>query len=41
VLATHSFQAPAFYQQRGYTIVGTAEGYPRGYRQYYLQKQLS
>lgn len=41
VLSTHSFQAPQFYQERGYTIVGQYENYPRGYRQYFLSKPLT
>jgi len=37
-LATHSFQAPAFYQARGYRVVGTVDGYPRGHSQLHLLK---
>jgi GNAT superfamily N-acetyltransferase len=40
VLATHSFQAPAFYQGRGYRVVGTIDGYPRGHTQLQLVKHL-
>lgn len=39
-LATHSFQAPAFYRARGYHEVGTIDGYPRGHRQHILVKSL-
>jgi GNAT superfamily N-acetyltransferase len=41
VLATHSFQAPDFYRRHGYVEIGRADGYPRGYAQLYLLKQLS
>lgn len=40
VLETHSFQAPDFYQARGYRIVGTVEDYPQGYQYYTLVKKL-
>ncbi len=40
VLATHSFQAPAFYQARGYRVVGAVDGYPRGHSQLHLVKLL-
>lgn len=41
VLDTHSFQAPAFYQARGYTITGAVDGYPRpGTEKIYLHKRL-
>jgi GNAT superfamily N-acetyltransferase len=40
VLATHSFQAPLFYQKHGYQIVGEFRNYPRGYSQFFLQKHL-
>ncbi len=40
VVSSHSFQAPDFYRAQGYTIVGRAEGYPRGHAQVYLQKRL-
>ncbi len=40
VLSTHSFQAPAFYQAHGYVIVGQYDEYPRGYKQYFLRKEL-
>ena len=36
VLATHSFQARAFYQARGYRVVGAVDGYPRGHSQLHL-----
>ena len=40
VLATHTFQAPAFYQARGYREYGRVEGYPAGHAQVHLVKPL-
>jgi GNAT superfamily N-acetyltransferase len=40
VLATHSFQAPAFYPRQGYRECGRAEGYPHGHAQHYFTKRL-
>jgi GNAT superfamily N-acetyltransferase len=40
VLDTHSFQAPAFYQKRGYRIVSVIEDFPPGHRTYTLFKDL-
>ena len=40
VLSSHTFQAPGFYQKQGYTIVGQAEGIPRGHAHVTLQKLL-
>ena len=40
-LDTLEFQAPSFYQRRGYSIYGVLEGFPPGSRRYYLQKQLA
>ena len=40
ILDTHSFQAPAFYQKRGYRIVSTMEDFPPGHRTYTLVKDL-
>ena len=39
-LDTFEFQARPFYEKRGYKLFGTLEGYPPGYRQYYLAKKL-
>lgn len=40
VLETHDFQAPWFYERRGYRIVGSVDGYPRGHAQHVLVKAL-
>ncbi len=40
VLDTFEFQARPFYERLGYELFGTLEGYPPGYRQYYLSKPL-
>lgn len=40
LLGTHSFQAPAFYRKHGYSVCGEYPGYPRGYSQIFLSKQL-
>jgi GNAT superfamily N-acetyltransferase len=40
-LKTFEHQARPFYEQRGYELFGTHEGYPAGTRQYYLCKRLS
>jgi GNAT superfamily N-acetyltransferase len=40
VLDTFEFQARPFYERMGYALFGTLEGYPPGYRQYYLSKKL-
>ena len=39
-LDTFEYQARPFYEKLGYKLFGTLEGYPPGYRQYYLTKQL-
>lgn len=39
-LDTFSFQARPFYEQLGYTVYATLEGYPPGHRQFYLRKAL-
>lgn len=40
VLDTHSFQAPGFYRDRGYEIVGIVDGCPRQHQKIYLKKRL-
>ena len=39
-LDTFEFQARPFYEKCGYTIFGTLDGFPPGYRQFYLSKPL-
>ena len=39
-LNTHSFQAPGFYARFGYTECGRTPGYPHGYDDIHLVKQL-
>ena len=37
-LDTFEYQALPFYQKLGYELYGTLEGFPPGYKQYYLRK---
>jgi len=37
-LDTFEYQALPFYRKLGYELFGVLEGYPPGYRQYYLRK---
>ena len=37
-LSTFEYQALPFYEKLGYEVFGVLEGYPPGYRQYYLRK---
>jgi len=37
-LDTFEYQALGFYQKLGYELFGTLEGFPPGYRQFYLRK---
>ena len=39
-LTTYSFQAPLFYQKRGYTVCGEVEGFPDDIKLYLLKKLL-
>jgi GNAT superfamily N-acetyltransferase len=39
-LDTFEYQARPFYEKLGYELFGTLEGYPPGFRQYYLRKRL-
>jgi GNAT superfamily N-acetyltransferase len=39
-LETTDFQALPFYEKRGYSVFGVLEGYPVGWRMYYLRKDL-
>lgn len=39
-LDTFSFQAPDFYQKRGYRVFGRLDDFPAGHRRYYLTKEL-
>jgi ribosomal protein S18 acetylase RimI-like enzyme len=40
ILDTFSFQAPEFYKKQGYEVIGTVEDFPKGSKQYYLEKRL-
>jgi hypothetical protein len=39
-LDTMSFQAPVFYEKRGYVRVGVLDGYPGGAQKIFIQKHL-
>ena len=39
-LDTFEFQARPFYEKHGYHLFGTLDGYPPGYRQFFLSKRL-
>ncbi len=39
-LDTFEYQARPFYEKRGYILFGTLDGYPPGYRQFFLRKSL-
>jgi len=40
VLLTHELQAPGFYEQRGYDVVGRVDGYPDGSAALWFHKTL-
>jgi GNAT superfamily N-acetyltransferase len=40
VLMTFSFQAPVFYEKRGFETVATLDNHPRGYRNLLMRKRL-
>jgi GNAT superfamily N-acetyltransferase len=39
-LDTFSFQAPEFYKQHGYEVIGEMKDFPPGHTRYYMTKQL-
>ena len=39
-LDTFEYQARPFYEKLGYAVFGTLEGFPPGYRQFFLSKDL-
>lgn len=41
LIASYSFEAPAFYQKCGYEIAYQLNDFPPGYQQYYLIKRLA
>jgi GNAT superfamily N-acetyltransferase len=40
-LDTFEYQARPFYEKLGFEVFGTLDGYPPGYRQFYLAKRLT
>jgi GNAT superfamily N-acetyltransferase len=40
-LDTFEYQARPFYEKLGYELFGTLEGFPPGYRQFFLSKRLT
>jgi GNAT superfamily N-acetyltransferase len=40
LLDTFEFQALPFYRQHGYSVFGTLDDFPPGFRRYYLRKDL-
>ncbi|MMZ59580.1 Acetyltransferase (GNAT) family protein [compost metagenome] len=39
-LDTWNFQAPEFYKKHGFEIFGELEGFPEGFKRYFLRKQI-
>ncbi len=39
-LTTYSFQAPQFYQKRGFVVCGEVDGFPDNIKLYILKKQI-
>jgi GNAT superfamily N-acetyltransferase len=39
-LDTHTFQAPQFYAENGYTVIGKQDDYPIGHAHLFLSKRL-
>lgn len=40
MLATHSFQAPGFYERHGFSHIATLEAYPAGHAEIFMTKDL-
>lgn len=40
VVDTYSFQSPRFYEELGYKVFGSVDGYPDGYQKLFLKKCL-
>jgi GNAT superfamily N-acetyltransferase len=39
-LDTFSFQAPGFYEKRGYEVFGELKDFPQGHQRYFMTKEL-
>ncbi len=40
-LDTWNFQAPEFYKKHGFEVFGILEGFPEGFKRYFLRKSLT